>query len=114
MRLAKPRPPIPKRKLDVKIPPAHRRPSFVIVDYPQAGERVVSPGYTIRLSVHSGGEAEVSIDDEAWMPCREAAGFWWHDWRGYGRGVHKVCARVTLPDGRRSLSDCRTFTVELA
>jgi hypothetical protein len=104
--LARPRPP-----LRLPAPPA--APAFVTVDYPRPGERVVWPVYTIRLSVLSGGEAEISIDDEAWMPCREAAGFWWHDWSGYGRGAHKVCARITLPDGRRSLSECRSFIVEL-
>lgn len=113
-RPAAPKRPALKQKLGVK-PPAPRPPaSFVSVDYPQAGERVVSREYTIRLSVRSGGDAEVSIDEEAWMPCRQASGHWWHDWSGYGRGPHKVCARVTLPDGRRSLSECRSFIVELA
>jgi len=114
MRLAKPpkRSPL-KPKLGVKLPVPRPPASFVSVDYPQAGERVVSREYTIRLSVRSGGDAEVSFDEEAWMPCREASGFWWHDWSGYGRGPHKVCARVTLPDGRRSLSECRSFVVEL-
>lgn len=124
MRLAKPRThpmdgrhaarrrtiPRPRPGLEPAPPP---RPAFVTVDYPRAGERVVWPAYTIRLSVLSGGAAEVSIDDEAWMPCREAAGFWWHDWSGYRRGAHTVRARITLPDGRRSLSDCRSFTVDL-
>lgn len=106
------RPPL-KQKLGVKLPAPRPPEGFVIVDYPQAGERVVSPEYAIRLSVRSGGGAEVSIDEEAWMACREAAGFWWHDWSGYRRGPHKVCARVTLPDGRRSLSECRNFFVDL-
>lgn len=125
MRLAKPRTrplagrhaaqrrSIPRPRTELKPPPATPPAAQVTVDYPQAGERVTSPTYTIRLSVLSGGGAEVSIDEEAWLPCREAAGFWWHDWSGYGRGAHKVCARITLPDGRRSLSDCRAFSVEL-
>src|SRR4051812_276213 len=94
--------PILKQKLGARPPPPPPPASFVPVDSPQPGERVVSPQYTIRLSVRSGGDAEVSIDEEAWLPCRQAAGFWWHDWSGYGRGPHKVCARVTLPDGRRT------------
>ena len=103
----------PRPKLAVKLPSPRPPASFVAVDYPRAGENVVSRGYTIRLSVRSGGGAEVSIDDEAWQPCREAAGHWWYDWSGDGRGGHKVCARVTLPDGRRSLSECRSFIVDL-
>lgn len=118
IRPSEPRPAPRKRSLTKRKPGAALLASgpaapVVSVDYPRPGERVVFPAYTIRLSVRSGGEAEVSIDDEAWLPCREAVGFWWHDWSGYGGGPHKLCARVTLPDGRRSLSECRSFAVDL-
>ena len=104
---------IMKQKLGVEFPPAPP-PAAVAVDYPKAGERVVSREYTIRLSVRERGGVEVSIDDEAWQPCREAEGFWWHDWSGYLAGAHTVCARITLSQGRRSLSERRVFFVESA
>lgn len=102
-----------KQKLVAKFstPPA-APPALVAVDYPAHGERVVSAEYTIRLSAQAPGGVEVSIDDEAWRPCRAAAGFWWHDWAGYGAGEHTVRARITQPQGRRSLSERRDFVVE--
>ena len=84
----------------------------VAVDYPKSGERVVSREYTIRISAGAPENVEVSVDDEAWLPCRQAAGFWWHDWSDYRAGPHTVLARVSHHKGRRLLSARRDFVVE--
>ena len=98
------------QRLGTRFPPAS---PDVAVDYPQRGERVVSREYAFRVSAEEKGSVEVSIDEGAWLPCRQAAGFWWRDWSGYGAGPHSVIARISLHKGRRSLSDQRDFIVEL-
>jgi hypothetical protein len=103
-----------KQRLGAKFPPMPAPPPVLVaVDYPQAGERVVSREYAIRFSVLTPGFVEVSIDDDAWRPCRQASGFWWYDWSAYGGGAHTARARITQPQGRRSLSERRDFVVEL-
>jgi hypothetical protein len=84
----------------------------VSVDFPKTGERVVSREYAIRISAAAGSVVEASIDDDAWLPCRRAVGYWWRDWSGYGAGPHSVLARVTIHRGRRTLSGRRNFVVE--
>jgi hypothetical protein len=86
----------------------------VAVDFPRDGERVVSREYAFRVSAEAQGHVEVSIDDGAWRPCRQAAGHWWCDWSGYGAGAHTVFARVTVHKRRRILSERRDFSVEFA
>ena len=113
-RLTAQRKSVMKQKLETEFPPAPAAPapSAVAVDYPQTGERVVSRDYTFRFSAEAPGGVEVSIDDGAWQPCRQAAGFWWHDWSGYRAGPHSILARISLHPGRRSLSIRREFSVE--
>jgi hypothetical protein len=65
------------------------------IDYPQAGEIIVSPQYTLRITAPEGLAVEVSIDDGAWQPCRYSVGHWWFDWSNYPAGRHTVCARVS-------------------
>jgi len=108
-----------KQKLGGVYPP--KRPSIpaqaadpVAVDYPKKGERVVSRAYTFRISTGATDGVEVSIDDEAWLPCRQAAGFWWHDWSDVRAGRHTLLARTSLHDGRRILSTRRDFIVEFS
>ena len=101
-----------RQKMTVEFPPAPAAPALVSVDYPKPRERVVSREYTFRISTEAEGHVEVSIDDDAWLPCRQAAGFWWHDWSGYGPGPHSVSARISLQKGRRTLSGRRDFLVE--
>jgi hypothetical protein len=114
-----------KRKLGFRFPPAPLTPpsalrtpvaaaAAVAVDYPRSGERVVSREYTFRISTQAPGSVEISIDDNGWVPCRQAAGFWWHDWSGYNAGPHTVFARVSLERGRGVLSERREFLVEPA
>ena len=107
-----------KQKLGVTFPPpsaaAVEPPAAppVAVDYPRTGDRIVSPQYTFRVSAPEDGRVEISIDDDAWLPCRRAAGFWWHDWFGFREGAHSVFARVRLGNGRGIISDRREFTVD--
>jgi hypothetical protein len=101
-----------KQKLE-SVPPPPAVPA-VAVDYPRNGERVVSREYAVRISTEAQGKVEVSIDGGGWLPCRQAAGFWWHDWLGYSAGPHSAVARISLRKGHESLSERRDFIVELA
>jgi hypothetical protein len=70
------------------------------LDYPQAGEEVISAEYTLRLTAPEGTPAvEVSIDDSEWRPCRFAVGHWWFDWSAYAAGKHTLRARASGPGG---------------
>lgn len=105
---------IMKQKLGAEFPPrSASSPAPVAVDYPKAGERVVSREYTIRISAEPALGVEASIDGEAWLPCRQAEGFWWLDWSGYRAGPHSVTARIARPQARRILSERRDFVVDL-
>jgi hypothetical protein len=105
---------LPPKRSSAAASAAHPAETAVAVDYPRIGERVVSRDYTIRVSTKTaGGVVEVSIDDEAWLPCREAAGFWWYDWSGYHSGRHTVFVRISPHKGRRILSAPREFVVDL-
>ncbi len=82
---------------------------YVGVDYPQVGEILTSPQYSIRISTSAMEGVDISIDGKEWQPCRESVGFWWHDWSGFGAGVHTVVARISV--GKRTLkSKPRSFT----
>lgn len=82
---------------------------YVGVDYPQVGEILTSPQYSIRISTSATEGVDISIDGKEWQPCRESVGFWWHDWSGFGAGVHTVVARIAV--GKRYLkSKPRSFT----
>src|SRR5579872_348837 len=59
----------------------------VTVDYPKQNDRISSLCYTVRLSAPQGAQkAEICIDQDDWLPCREAIGYWWYDWSGYSDG----------------------------
>lgn len=82
---------------------------YVGVDYPQVGEILTSPQYAIRISTSATEGVDISVDGKEWQPCRESVGFWWHDWSGFGAGVHTVVARISV--GKRYLkSKPRSFT----
>jgi hypothetical protein len=106
-----------KQKLGAKFPraalSATAAPPAIAVDFPQNGERVESREYTFRISKQEQGSVEVSIDDEPWLPCRQAEGFWWRDWAGYRAGPHSVFARIILHDGRGKISGRREFSVAI-
>ena len=83
--------------------------NYVGVDFPQLGEILTSPQYAIRISTSATEGVELSVDGKEWQPCRESVGFWWHDWSGFGAGVHTVVARILV--GKRYLkSKAHSFT----
>jgi hypothetical protein len=82
------------------------------IDYPNEGETVAAAGYTFRVGAEPRlAFAEVSIDRGPWLPCRQACGFWWYDWSGYGAGEHTIAARAVAQDGRTLNSTPRRFAV---
>lgn len=85
-------------------------PATISIDYPRHGERVTSRAYTFRFSAEPRAAVEVSIDGRAWLPCRAAAGYWWHDWSGYDPGPHHISVRNL--NRRRAPSARREFRVE--
>lgn len=86
----------------------------VTVDFPQAGEVVTSPQYTIRIGAIEATGVEISINDGPWQPCRLSAGYWWYDWSGYLPGKHQVKVQAHTQDGQIVTSRPRQFTVTLA
>lgn len=75
------------------------------IDYPVAGETIVSSHYAFRLSApESVPSVDVSIDQGPWLACRKAEGFWWYDWTGFGDGEHELIARAPGKNGRFSMS----------
>lgn len=67
----------------------------VFIDYPQEGETVQPGSYTIRIgTTPMAVSAEISIDGGPWLPCREAAGYFWYDWGGYESGPHQISVRA--------------------
>lgn len=86
----------------LKRAPAAARPA---IDYPVAGETIVSSHYTFRLSAPETAQSvDVSIDQGPWLACRKAEGFWWCDWSGFGDGAHELIARMPGKNGRYSMS----------
>jgi hypothetical protein len=74
------------------------------IDYPQEGEAVTAPQYTVRVTVPEGAPfVDVSVDKGEWQPCRFAVGHWWFDWAGYSAGQHTLRARVVGPDGNETI-----------
>ncbi|MBI4425706.1 MAG: hypothetical protein HY554_18390 [Elusimicrobia bacterium] len=72
----------------------------VAVEFPQKGEVVASPQYTIRIAAPLDAQrVELSIDSAPFQPCRQAEGRWWFDWTGIEQGYHAALVRVTLSGG---------------
>lgn len=98
----------------VKEQPATQTAAEVTVDYPQEGEHITGNEYTFRIEAKAAGRVEVSIDQNEWHPCRQAAGYWWYDWAGFSSGKHRVVARVMPQNGGdRHTSHPVTFRVDL-
>lgn len=82
----------------------------VFVDYPQEGEKITSNVYTVRVGTSpQAAKVEISIDGGPWLVCRNASGYWWHDWICFECGDHRVVARATLSDGTTVKSKPRAF-----
>ena len=84
----------------------------VRVECPCEGEEIAQPAYSFHIAAAPGiAGLEVSIDQGAWMPCREALGIWWYDWSGFAKGDHELVARAPISDGISTNSSPRRFTV---
>lgn len=84
--------------------------NYVVVDYPQEGEIVTTPSYTLRVSTSAVENVQISIDGRPFESMRESVGFWWYDWSAYGAGAHTVISRI-LVGKRPQKSKARSFTV---
>lgn len=86
----------------------------ISITHPGKKETVSHPSYTCQISVSEpSASVEVSIDNGAWQPCREALGLWWYDWVGYHASEHNIVARLTRLDGSKDVSEPRIFEVSL-
>lgn len=84
------------------------------VDYPCQGEKIRGAEYSFRVNAPSDvRKVEVALNHGAWRPCRQASGFWWHDWSGYANGEYEIVARVLTAEGRSISSEPHEFLVEL-
>ena len=83
----------------------------VAVDYPLEEEQVRRDHYAVRISAPDATEAEISINERPWQPCRESAGFRWFDWYPESTGEHRLAARARVGKGRWAKSEIRTCLV---
>ena len=82
------------------------------IEFPQRGETIISPKYAFRVGVAGAADrVDLSIDHGRWLPCRNAAGYWWYEWSGYDDGRHTVKARARGRDGRWLVSLPHDFLV---
>src|SRR5687767_388271 len=87
---------------------------YLLLDYPEEGERITVPKYMIRIEAScQAHRVQVSVDRGPWRSCRAWAGFWWYEWSGYLPGRHQVIGRVIAQDGRAVVSKVRRFLVDL-
>lgn len=107
--------PAPVEKAPVLKVPVEKHPieavgkNYVVVDFPQEGEILTSPSYTLRVSTSAVENVQISIDGRDFQPMRESVGFWWYDWANYGAGAHTLVARIQV--GKRfQKSKARSFT----
>ena len=101
-----------KDRLAVATRAVQSRPA-VRVECPGEGDVIARPFYTFKIAAMPGADrVEVSIDQGGWLPCREALGFWWHDWSGFDKGEHKLAARSRMGDGLSTNSASRRFSVD--
>ncbi|MFA5141170.1 MAG: hypothetical protein WC728_18265 [Elusimicrobiota bacterium] len=88
----------------------HEEPS-ILLNYPKLNEKITSSDYSFRIESRIGGAVEISIDDGPWQHCRDAAGYWWYDWRVGTPGKHKAVARVMTTEGQVPTTFPRYFHV---
>lgn len=83
---------LPKKKKTAG--PNQTKGLFVNIDYPKENETILPGQYSVRVSAPEGYAPEISVGGGPWISCRDSAGFWWHDWDGYGIGSHTIEARI--------------------
>lgn len=84
---------------------------YVVIDYPKNLETITSRHYTLRIGASDCNGVDVSIDDQAWQPCRNACGYWWFDWNNLTPGTHQMVARLNKRNGEYLISKRRRFKV---
>ena len=85
----------------------------VIIDYPSNNEVVCCGHYSFRLGTPHGADwVKVSVNNGPWQDCREANGYWWHDWWNFDTGSFAVEA-LALIDGEEVKTPKRRFKVTL-
>ncbi|MCK4659256.1 MAG: hypothetical protein KAV82_07005 [Phycisphaerae bacterium] len=89
-------------------------PPAVNIDFPTEGETIVSPWYTIRMSVNeSVNNVRIKIDAaEEWDQCRLAIGYWWFDWAYYETGAHTIIVEAWNILGQRVETPVRNCTYQ--
>jgi len=83
------------------------------LDLPAPGEAVTSATYSLRVNAPEAALVAISIDGAPWVACRFMAGYWWHEWAGYGAGRHVVSLRSRAPDGAVRARSSRLVAVRL-
>lgn len=92
-------------------------PVEIAIDYPLEEELVLSGHYAIRINATPESQVEVSINDEGWLGCRTALGYYWFDWSPVGSGEMIIKARVRSGTGRWKMSAdrfCRVVNLKKA
>lgn len=83
----------------------------VLLEYPQAGERVLPGHYAVRVAAKPEVAVEVSVDGGPWQPCREAVGYYWFDWTPSEAGEHTLVARAKNGGPRYAKTEERSVVV---
>ena len=96
-------------KPSAKAPALEVRPT---IDFPKQNEKIASRHYGMRVTAPAADEADVSINQGPWQPCRESVGHWWFDWTGFDAGEHEVIVRARMKGGRWLVSTPHEFFVE--
>ncbi len=91
-----------KKKVSIKSEPKKSTSgkSYVVIDYPQNGDKIQTHYYGVRIGASAGHRVEFSIVGGAWHPTRINSGYFWYDWHNIPAGPHKCVARITLLDGK--------------
>jgi hypothetical protein len=87
---------------------------MISVDHPKRRECIFFPEYTFRVETASPGPVEISIDGEAWRPCRHSVGYWWYDWSDYRSGMHQAVFRLRPRGSEKTPNVACVFRVQLA
>lgn len=95
--------------------PAARKPAeklVPVIDFPTEHELVRPGHYAIRVTAAGADAVEIRLDGTDWLACREAVGFFWHDWAPQKPGPVTVSARARRGKGRWALAGDRSCLVE--
>lgn len=96
-----------------KAAPRKKAKKVVCIDYPSHNEIISCGHYSFRLGTpHEADWVKVSVNGGPWRECRNANGYWWHDWCNCDAGSFAVEA-LALIDGEEVKSAKRRFKVVL-